>query len=317
MHLLCWATMSRDLPDVEQAIGKLKSLREGDQGVLDVIACGREAIPALRRIVWEREPSGLFQARCRAVEALAKLHAHDALIEFLEANRSIADPIERLGEDAVINAAARWLANVRERRVLEVLLRLAQRPALTGVIGALGAFERIEAIPVLIDALQDDASRATAESALKKLGRSAREPLMAAAKSGTGERESESQRRGRRSALRLLVEMRVPHKSWQNLRPLMGDPDAKIAALACELGLDCAPAAERRKCARRLIELLAQADWMLREDIERRLVDHFDSAQQEIESYLNKPPPHVDAAAIQIETTLRRVIARAQATPRP
>ena len=114
--------------------------------------------------------AGYFKPAAARSKLWPRLNAHDALIEFLEANRSIADPIERLGEDAVINAAARGLANVRERRVLEVFLRLAQRPALIGVIGALGAFERTEAIPVLIDALQDDASRATAESALKKLG---------------------------------------------------------------------------------------------------------------------------------------------------
>jgi HEAT repeat protein len=304
--------------DVEQAIRKLKSFREGEQGILDVIACGGKAIPALRRMLFEREPSGLFQVRCRVVAALAALKAHEVLIDFLEADRGIADPVERLGEDAVINCAARALANVRERRALEVLLVLASRPALTGVIAALGALKKAEAIPVLIDALEDDASRATAESALKKLGSTARNALLAAASSGTsaGQQESESRRRQRRSALRVLARIGVPRKAWPNLKPLVYDPDAKLAVLACQIGLAHAPQAERAEWARRLIELLAQDDWMLREDIERCLLNHFHSARQEIKQYLESSAPVMHpAATLQIVTILRRVIARAQAVP--
>ena len=309
--------MSKE-PDVEQAIRKLKSFREGEQGVLDVIARGAKALPALRRMLFEREPSGLFQARCRAVAALAALKAHDVLIDFLQTDRGIVDPVERLGEDAVINAAARALVNVRERRAFEVFLSLARRPALTGVIAALGAFERTEAIPVLIDALEDDASRATAESALKKLGPPARTALLAAASSGTsaGQQESELRRRQRRGELGVLARMGVPRKAWPSVRPLVYDPDARLAALACQIGLNYAPVAQRAQCVRRLIELLTQDDWMLCEDIERWLVDHFDSARQEIDRYLEGSPSATHPAATSwIETILRRVIARAQAAP--
>jgi hypothetical protein len=61
----------------------------------------------------------------------------------------------RLGRQAaciVLERAARALANVPTQRVFDLQLRLAQRPALTGVIGALGAFGKTEAIPALIDA---------------------------------------------------------------------------------------------------------------------------------------------------------------------
>jgi len=221
---------------VERAVAELKSFRNGDLGVVHVIACGKKAIPALRTMLFERERSGLYQARCRAVEALAALGAHDVLIEFLEADRTIVDPVERVGEDAVINAAALALANLREQHVFEMLLRLAQRPALTGVIGSLGAFGRVEAIPALIDALEEDASRPTAEAALRRLGRPARAALLRAASAQvpSGERESGSSARRRRSALGLLAEIGVPRDAWPSLRPLMRDNDAKIAALACK-----------------------------------------------------------------------------------
>jgi hypothetical protein len=89
------------------AIDKLRSLHDGDRGVIEIAACGRRAIPALRALLFERGPSGLYEPRCLAVKALGALEAYDVLIEYLNAPRAIVDPIERVGEDAVLNAAAR------------------------------------------------------------------------------------------------------------------------------------------------------------------------------------------------------------------
>ena len=169
-----------DWPDsnrVKRAIEKLKSLHDGDRGFIETVACGRRAIPALRELLFEREPSGLFQARCLAAKALAELKAYDVLIEFLEDPRDVTDPVERVGEDAVINSAARAAAALREPRVFDLLIRLAETRPLPGVIGALKAFSQIEAIPYLIEALAEDESRPEAEAALRNLGSSAHEAL--------------------------------------------------------------------------------------------------------------------------------------------
>jgi hypothetical protein len=301
--------------DVTHAVAKLKSFSEGHRGVADVIACGGRAIPALRRVLFEREPSGLFQPRCRAIEALAALGAYNVLIDFLQADRRIADPIECLGEDAVMNAAALALAlaNVREPRVFDLLLRLAQRPALTGVIGALSAFKRTEAIPLLIDALEEDASRHTAETALWKLGKKTRAALLQTVdlKVPSDERESESSARRRRSAFKLLTEMDGSRAVWRQLRHIMHDKDAKLAARACEIGLARGSALERIDAVRRLIQLLAQQDWILREEIEVCLTIHFASAREVIAQYLNQIPlSSEDTAAI-----LRRIVERARSAP--
>ena len=304
--------------NLEQAIARLKSFHD-DLGVLDVIVYREQAIPPLRTILFERERSGLYQTRCRAVEALSALGADNVLIEFLELERSITDPIERVGEDAVVNAAALALANVRERRVLELLLRLARRPALTGVIGALGAFESVEAVPAFIDALEEDASRLTAERALRKLGQAARAALLRAvdAKAPTAGSESESSARRRRSALRLLAEMDGSQSLWRDVRHLMHDTDTKLAALACEIGLPRAPASERRAIVRRLIDLLGGDDWIVREEIEVFLASHSESVREVIIDYLNEMPRPGDASAAgtQVDAILRRMIARPQPTP--
>ena len=76
-----------DSDRVERAIKKLKSLHDGDRGLIETVACGRRAISALRALLFEREPIGLFQVRCLAARALAGLEAYDVLIEFLEAPR--------------------------------------------------------------------------------------------------------------------------------------------------------------------------------------------------------------------------------------
>jgi HEAT repeat protein len=302
-------------PAVEKAIAALRSFQHGDRGILDVIACGSQAIPALRAMLFERERSGLFQARCRVVQALAALGAYDVLIEFLKANHAIADPVERVGEDAVINAAALALADVREQRVFELLLRLAQRSALTGVIGALGGFGSVEAIPVLIDALEEDASRHTAETALWKLGKKACPGLLCTVdlKLPSGGRESESSARRRRSALKLLAEMDRSQSTWRRLRHLMRDDDAPLAARACEIGLTRGSASERADAARRLIELLPQKDWVLQEEIEAYLTIHFASAREVIAQHLNQNShsPRDNTAAKQTEVILRRIIAHA------
>lgn len=311
--------MRSQAQNIEQAIARLKSFHD-ELGVLDVIACGEQAVPALRTILFERERSGLYQTRCRAVEALSALRAHFVLIEFLETEREITDAIERVGEDAVINAAALALGSVRERRVFELLLRLAQRPALTGVIGALGAFGTVEAIPALINALEEDASRVTAETALRKLGPKAREALLRTVnvKVPTAASESESSARRRRSALRLITEMEQSSEGWRRLRHLVHDQDVKVSALACEMGLARASEAEQTGVVRRLIDLLAHADWLLREEIEESLVFYFGKASFAIEQYLGETPrPDEDAATRkQTGAVLHRVVARARSTPR-
>lgn len=308
--------MKRDPHRIESAICRLRSLNDGDRGVVDVVTCGAQAIPALRRLLFEREPSGLYGARCRAAEALGMLGGCGVLIDFLETERGSADAIERLGEDAVINAAALALARAHDRHAFDLLLGLARRPALTGIIGALGAFQRVEAIPALIAALEEDASRLTAESALKRLGRAARTALVQTAnlRLPSGPHESESSARRRRSALRLLREVGTKRSDWTALRGLVHDTDARVAVQACKICLEKASAGERRGAAYRLIALLPQADWILRGEIESTLVGHFSSTREAIEHHLNAPSAFEDREANRhINASLRNVLAQARA----
>lgn len=265
------------------AIEALRSLHDGDRGVAAAAACGDEAIPLLRDLLFQREPSGLFETRRRAVEALASLRAYDVLIEFLESRADVADPVERVGEDAVINSAALALRSGRDPRVFRLLASLAERRrSLSGVVAALGEFRAVEAIPYLVDALAEDESRAQAEAALRNIGPPARDALVSAARCdpATGGRESESRLRQRRSALALLVEMGVPPDVWSRLRETMDDQDPRLRLLACQLCLGAAPQSEREAAVRRLNHLRFKVDSFLRMDIERCLADYAEKARE-------------------------------------
>ena len=284
---------SRSSQNLAQAIARLTSLHDDDSGVAEVVAFGKPAVPALRALLFQREPSGLFQIRCRAVEALAALRAYDILVDFLNDHEAAADPIECLGDDAVINAVARGLKGLHDERVFRLVLHLAQRPALTGVIDALGAHRRVEAIPPLIAALEDDASRGSAEAALVKMGRAARTALIISAQERrpSSECESESRLRRRRSAFKLLGLIGISRRTWPELRGLAWDKDPKLSFLACRLGLPNAPAVELPDIVARLLSLWAGADWMLRDEIEQSLVAHFDKLSQIFAQYAGVASP--------------------------
>ena len=84
---------SRLQTDVSRAIARLTSLHNGDRALSEVVRFGIEAVPELRALLFKREPSGLYVARRRAVEALAALKSFDTLGEFLRLDREIEDPV--------------------------------------------------------------------------------------------------------------------------------------------------------------------------------------------------------------------------------
>jgi hypothetical protein len=266
---------------VRYAIDRLKSLHDADGGLAEVVTLGAAAIPALSEVLFAREPSGLFQIRCYAVEALAALKAFSTLSRFLRMRRDLPDPVERLGEDAVVSAAARAIARLRAPWVYELLAELARRRPLQGFLVGLGSFHRAESVPVFIDALQEDELRLTAEGVLRGFGPKARPALLAAAREQIDDArsESESHLRKRRSAIALLVDVGVSRHDWRTLRPLVDDADYQISLLACELGLRLGSEPDRTQIVSRLQALRPAACWIHRERIDQ-LMDSLNSTEE-------------------------------------
>lgn len=255
---------------IERAVARLKSLHDGDTGFLEVVELGPDAVPALRSLLFDPEPSGLHQARGLAAEALAALGAFDVLADFLVSRQPIADPVERFGEEVVIGAAARAIARLQEEWVYRLLSVLATHRCVNGVLAGLGSFHRKDSIEIFIRALSEDEVRLTAEAILRGFGRAARPALIEAAlERGAADRsENESHLRKRRSALGLLLEIGAPPKKWPILRILLDDSDRQIALLAGRICLQFGSARDLARAATRLLDLRSGADWLERARID-------------------------------------------------
>jgi hypothetical protein len=307
--------------DVQRAIKKLASFTDGDMGVIDAVACGTGAIPALRVILFVREPSGLYETRRRAVEALSRLRGDDLLIEFLDTPRHIVDPVEQTGEEAVINAVARALADCTDIRVTPLLLRLSERGPLAGVIEALDKRGCVDALPYFVKALAEDFARPAAEAALRNLGSLARSALLGAATlhQPFDRSETVSSKRQRRSALALYAELGSPlTEEWPKVYSLISDDDPEIAAIACELSLATVNEAAKVVPVLRLIDLLPSAGWLLGQKIEDCLVKHFDTARALIAEVLrhDQASMNYDSARARTTRALHRVTTRARSHAR-
>jgi hypothetical protein len=272
--------------DVGAAITKLISLHDGDVGVIETIACGPAAIPALHSILFSRDASGLYETRRRAVEALEALRAFDVLRDFLASPREISDPIERTGEDAVINAAAQALGRVVDTRDMPLLFTLVRTHPLAGVIEALGKFRQVAALPYFIEALGDDFTRPAAETAIRKFGVKARDVLLEAAckPMPSDGREASTSVSRRRSVLKMLQAIPLSATSLPvSLLRFIDDPDSWISLWVCRLCLAYLDITTKQKAIARLIALLQFADELLAEEVEDCLVEHFKLAREAVE----------------------------------
>jgi HEAT repeat protein len=288
--------------EISHYIEQLSSLKEGVQAVWKLITCGHPAIEPLRQFLLEGKPSAIFQPRQWAVEALAGLQAKDVLLVYLKQKKDISDPDVQLGEEAVESAAARKLIKWQSEEVYRTLLDIAQERCLPGALEALGEFRRVEGIPFLVKALEDDFCRPAAEDALSKIGVPAGSELIRAVITpwpSKGE-ESPSSLRRRRSAVGLLAEIGVTADHWQVLRPLLNEDDPEILVGISRVAAQVGETKNKTLAGRRLIETFERADWYFKGEIESVLIDLFGEVKTVIEeeivrrSRLTEEKPEVD-----------------------
>ncbi len=268
--------LQADRSALDEALADLRALAHTDRGVLEAIACGAVAVPPLRALLFAPEPSGLFAPRCAAVVALAALGAKDVLIDFLAASHQIADPVSRVGTEAVMDCAARALMRSKNPRLPALLRYLAETSLLPGAIEWLGAHGRIEALPCLIRALGDDVAFPSAITALHSLGAVALPALWRAVLDPSPDRdhETDTSRRRRRAALAVLCDIDADAAPAGALQRLADDGDPGISTAALCWQLDADPAADRHAVALRLVAALDRDDIAGRYDIESCLERH-------------------------------------------
>jgi hypothetical protein len=297
----------------ERLIARLQALFDADRAALELMALGQPAILPLRRFLFRREPSGLYQPRVQAVGALAALRAEDVLLDFLRGapDVDIVDPVERTGEDAVINAAARALSHRRDDEAFAAFVGIAECRSLPGIVEALGEMRRKKAIPYLIEGLASDFCRPAAETALRNFGSAARPALISAALNAipSVEFESVSSLRTRRSAVTVLRDIDVTLEQWSVLQPLMQSTDKWLSALACSLGLSPGqPTLDQEGAVRRLFHLLCSSDWLLTVEIESWLAENYEATNRVIAELFERGDPMIQDD--KVRQSLLRVTAR-------
>lgn len=270
---------------VQALVDRLNSLKDGNDAVAELLACGRKAVKPLRQFLLHGRPSNIFRPRQLAVEALAALGAKEVLIEYLARDNEIPDPVDRYGEEAVENTAARLLARWRDEDVYDALLPLLRRKPMPGVIETIGEFGRTEAIQDFVRALGDDIARGSAEEALWKVGEAAKPALLDAALTPMPSvaEESPSSLRRRRSALRVLAGLRLSVEDWHRLAVLTADRDPEVAARAARIALLVVDERWKHRAVRRLAELLPAADPFLQTEIETWLLGRSDIAESAVD----------------------------------
>jgi hypothetical protein len=254
--------------EIRLRIERLNSLVDGEQARMDLVGFGAAAIQPLKEFLFSGRPSGIFQPRQWAVEALGTLGAKDVLLEYLRRDERIPDPVVHHGEEAVRNTAARLIARWKTDDVFELLEWLAQKRILPGVITALGSFRRKEALPILERALEDDVARPAAEEALADFGGDEIETLVSTVhrKRMNEDEEVPSSLRRRRSAAELLSNSPLETGLWPRLRFLLGEDDSELVIHGAKIGTLLAPDVEKTNAVASVLRVLPDSPWYLKEE---------------------------------------------------
>ena len=253
----------KDLREMHQLIAELVSLVGSADTIRKLIPYGDDAIAALRTYLLKGTPGSVYQPRQQAVFALAELGARDVLFEYLRAKRKIEDPVIRGAEEWVESSAARELARWIDETTFQFLLKLASKKFLTGGLEALGEFERPEAIPIFLRALEDDFYRPAAEKALSRVLDMAQLFLIHAATVPTLQEgyEPPSSVRRRQAALKLLAETNLSPEHWLVLQPLLADEHHEIIVAIGVIASLIAPEEDRETAKRQIVFAYARSDW--------------------------------------------------------
>jgi HEAT repeat protein len=277
-------------------IDRLNSLLDGPEASVRLAGLGTPAVAPLKQFLLSGVPSGIFQPRQWAVEALGTLGAKDALLEYLKRDDPIPDPVIRQGEEAVRNTAARLVARWKTEDVFQILLSLADKHLLPGVISALGEFGRAEALPRLERALEDDVARPAAEEAFLKFGETATDRLVSTAtrRKIIENQEVPSSLQRRRSAAKILADTGLGKPFWPRLRPLLDESHPELVVHGARLAVRAGDESDKQRAVIALLRILPDAPWHVREEaasclkallyLGEKLID------EEIARRLSEPP---------------------------
>lgn len=248
---------------IRHLIGALESLTDGELAVDILVACGSRTVPFLSHALLDAPPQSIAASRCRVVRALGALGEKPILLQYLRNWTRPTDPAVTMAEDAVRSAAAKELLRWPSQEVFDVLLMCIRDRASLGLVEALGAFGRAEAVSVLFHVLLDDICGNAAIEMLRRTPEHTKTfALQLLAASSLEGEQAPSTLRMLRSTLALLLGMKVSKTEWASISYLLDWADAEIVITCAEIGMRSAPAKEHRAIVSNTFRILPNCNWL-------------------------------------------------------
>lgn len=261
-------------PEAWALVARLHNLHEIFRVQGEILCHGEEVIEPLVDLLLS--PSSTFpQPRVAAAECLGIIgseRAIEALIRVLDHNDlQTIGPVQRLAEETVRNAAARQLGRFSLPRVVDALLTSLQQDHLIEAGVALAQLGEVQAIPYLLECLEDDVKKEKATEALRCFGLAAMPALQDALcqpRLIDGMEPPVSQQRRARAA-ELLGELSA-REAIPALRDRLRDENSRVR-LECALALTSLLGAEAREAVTSLIVGLSDQDFLIQTRCEEAL----------------------------------------------
>jgi HEAT repeat protein len=264
--------------EIVNLVAGLDNLQWNLQVQAEVLLLGERAVPALTSFL-NGPPTQFPDGRVLAAEALGRIggeRAFHGLLQALDPQRFEGlSPVFRLSEETVQDAVARQLARFHDRRAIPRLLEALRDRHLLGAAEALVQLQEPEALPWLIEGLEDAFKRERLTQAILEFGPSAIPDLkrtLAIRRMREGQELLPSLER-RAAALKLLGLLRA-REAVGAIRDALNDPsdpvrmEAALALVAVESDdrvLDAVPALlaglnhpdflQRDRCADALVHI--------------------------------------------------------------
>lgn len=247
---------------IQYLVEQLDSLVDGERAATALAGMGQAAVPHLSRFLLMGPPRTIALPRCRAVRVLGELGACAVLISYFRDVPLPSDPVVLFAEDEVRSAVARELLGWKTDETFFTLLEATKNRATGGLVSALGEFMRVESVPILFSLLEDDLCREEAMTALRKLPEATRNfgTLLLRGQTNISVHGAGALRR-RRATLQLLAECGPSSDQWNDLLSLLGDADTEVVIVVAGIGIQVAPAEQRRQIFEALFRVSKGANW--------------------------------------------------------
>jgi HEAT repeat protein len=252
--------------DIWALVARLNNLHEIFRVQGEILVHGQAAVEPLVALLLS-PPSTFPQPRVAAAECLGAIGSEtaiDALIRVLDYNNLQAlGPVQRLAEETVRNAAARQLGKFPFPHVIDALLAALKRDHLIEAGVTLAQLGEKQAIPALLECLEDDVKKEKATDALRCFGAMVVPSLEDALRHPRlveGVEPPLSEERRTRAAL-LLGDLGA-REVIPTLRERLRDDSHKVR-LECALALVVLLGKEAQEAVPLLIEGLAAPDFLM------------------------------------------------------